>query len=126
MTNQDLIIASNIVAVLKDKRIKQSQLAESLNLPRQTINKMLNGSRGINASELKSISIIIDTSMDNLCKIPDTNLETNVFRQFVDQVDEEDAKQTILIADELINMLIFHRNASKQFQQSTKVDNLNE
>jgi transcriptional regulator with XRE-family HTH domain len=118
MFNQDIIIANNIIEALKDKKISQTKLAESLNIPRQTINKMLNGSRGINAVELKSIATVLDTSMDNLCKMPEKNLETNVLRNFVDKVDEENAKETILIADELINMLLFHRNAAKAFEDS--------
>jgi transcriptional regulator with XRE-family HTH domain len=126
MVNQDLIIANNIVETLKFKNIKQSKLAENLNIPRQTVNKMLNGSRGINASELKDIAIILDTTMDKLCKVSEKNLETNVFRKIVDKVDEEDAKQTILIADELINMLLFHRNAAKEFEKKKKVVNDNE
>jgi transcriptional regulator with XRE-family HTH domain len=120
MIDQDIIIANNIISALKAKSIKQSKLAENLNMPRQTINKMLNGSRGINASELKDIALILDTTMDSLCKISDTNLETNVFRKFVDKVDTEDAKKTILIADELINMIIFHRKAAKEYEEIEK------
>lgn len=120
MINQDIIIANNIITILKAKNIKQSKLALNLNMPRQTINKMLNGSRGINASELKEIASILDTTMDAICKISEADLETNVFREFVDKVDSEDAKKTILIADELINMIIFHRNIAKKFIDNRK------
>ena len=52
MMNINLIIANNIVAKMEEKRIKQVDLANEMNLPKQTISKMLNGSRMINAGEL--------------------------------------------------------------------------
>lgn len=113
MTNQDIVIATNIIKKLNERNITQSTLANSLNLPRQTVNKMLNGSRIINASELKNISTILNTTMESLCKIPDSITEKNILHNFVEKVKTEDAKETILIADELINMIIFHREIAK-------------
>ena len=56
MVDMNMTIAGNILALLKKQNKKQTDLAEALNTNRQTVNKMLNGSRMINAIELKQIA----------------------------------------------------------------------
>lgn len=118
MANQDIIIVKNIVKTLKEKQIKQSQLAEKMNLPRQTVNKMLNLTRVISATEMKQIAMILETTIDSFFEITEENFQQNTLRNIVDKVENEKSKETILIADELINMIIFHRNAAKKFKNT--------
>lgn len=122
MANQDSIIVKNILKTLKEKQIKQSQLAEKMNLPRQTVNKMLNLTRVISATEMKQIAIILNTTIDSFFEITEENFQQNTLRSIVDKIDNEKSKETILIADELINMIIFHRNAAKKFKNTTTGD----
>ena len=56
MIDMNMIIAGNIQALLKKQNKKQTDLADALGTNKQTVNKMLNGARMINAIELKSIS----------------------------------------------------------------------
>ena len=57
MTNKKPVIANNINRYLEMNHKKQVELAEHLNLSRQIVNKMLNGTRTINAVELRQIAV---------------------------------------------------------------------
>ena len=59
MFDVNSMIAANIVAILKKQNRKQIDLAGALQTNKQTISKMLNGSRMINAIELKRIAEIL-------------------------------------------------------------------
>ena len=56
MTDMNTVIANNINRYLEMNHKKQVELAEHLNLSRQIVNKMLNGTRTINAVELRQIA----------------------------------------------------------------------
>lgn len=60
------VIAMNISNLLKSSKKKQQDLADALNMPKQTISKMLNGARMISASELSKIANYFSVSMDSL------------------------------------------------------------
>lgn len=60
------VIAMNISNLLKSSRKKQQDLADALNMPKQTISKMLNGARMISAPELSKIANYFSVSMDSL------------------------------------------------------------
>ena len=71
MTNMNEVIAGNISRCLNHLGKKQNELAEAVHLPKQTISKMLNGSRMISAPELKAIADFCKTTMDKLVQIPE-------------------------------------------------------
>ena len=79
MFDVNSMIAANIVAILKKQNRKQIDLAGALQTNKQTISKMLNGSRMINAIELKRIAEFLGVKMEALN-----------------------------IADKLSNMILFH------------------
>lgn len=56
MKSFDLIVAENIKIKLLEQQRKQTELANFMAVPRQTINKILNGKRNITAIELNSIA----------------------------------------------------------------------
>ena len=108
MMNINLIIANNIVAKMEEKRIKQIDLANEMNLPKQTISKMLNGSRMINAGELVQIAKVLDVEIVELTALPTINQGDNAIRAFMGKFESENAKNALEIADELADMIIFH------------------
>lgn len=55
MADMHMIIAGNIMNCLKKQNKKQTDMAKGIGTTKQTVNKMLNGSRMINAIELKTI-----------------------------------------------------------------------
>ena len=64
MVDINTIIAGNIFVLLKKQNKKQTDLADALGTTKQTVNKMLNGTRMINAAELKSIADYLGVKME--------------------------------------------------------------
>ena len=108
MMNINLIIANNIVAKMEEKRKKQIDLANEMNLPKQTVSKMLNGSRMINAGELVQIAKVLDVEIVELTVLPTINQGDNAIRAFMGKFESENAKNALAIADELADMIVFH------------------
>ena len=73
-----------------------------------TVNKMINGSRMINAIELKSIAEFLNVTMEALTQIPQTMPEQNVMHVFMGKVASQEAKDALEIADKLSDMILFH------------------
>ena len=89
MLDVNMIIANNIQAELKKENKKQVDLAEGIGVSKQTMSKIMNGARAINAIELHKISEYLHVSMDSLMKMPEKPMD----------------------ADELSDMILFHTRA---------------
>ena len=113
MVDMNMIIAGNILSLLKKQNKKQTDLANALRTKKQTVNKMLNGTRMINAVELKSIAEYLGVKMEELTKIPSIHADTNIVHVFMGKVKSEQAKQALVIADELSDMILFHKKVRK-------------
>lgn len=61
MLDVNMIIANNIQAELKKENKKQVDLAEGIGVSKQTMSKIMNGARAINAVELHKISEYLHT-----------------------------------------------------------------
>jgi len=109
MVDMNVIIANNILTYLKKQNKKQIDLAEAIGMTKQTVHKMLNGSRMINAIELKKIADYLEVIMDELVQIPEEMPESNVVRAFMGKVSSKEAQNALKIADELSDMILFHR-----------------
>ena len=108
MVDVNMMIARNILTILKKQNRKQVDLAEALHTNKQTINKMLNGARMINAIELKQIADSLGVKMEELTKIPKIIPNTDVVHVFMGKVESEQAKNALTIADRLSDMILFH------------------
>ena len=108
MNNMNAIIASNILAILKKQNKKQIDLAEALQTNKQTVSKMLNGARMINAVELKQIADFLGVKMEELTKIQGNTVDTDIVHAFMGKVESEQARHALKIADTLSDMILFH------------------
>jgi len=108
MADMNLVIVNNINAFLEQNHKKQVDLANHLHVSRQVINKMLNGTRTINAAELFQIARFFGTNMEALTTIPDNYEETDVFHVFMGQVKTKEARQSIKDIDTLVELILFH------------------
>lgn len=108
MLDINQIIAANITALLKKQNKKQIDLAEALQISKQTISKMLNGSRMINAVEFKSIAEFFGVKMEELTKVREDSIDTDIVHAFMGKVESEEAKEALHIADKLSDMILFH------------------
>ena len=109
MVDMNMMIARNILALLKNQNKKQTDLAEALGTNKQTVNKMLNGSRMINAVVLKSIAKYLGVKMEDLTKITAEYIDPSIVHVFMGKVQSEQAKQALVTADEISDMIIFHK-----------------
>ena len=109
MIDINTIIAGNIFVLLKKQNKKQTDLADALGTTKQTVNKMLNGTRMINAAELKSIADYLGVKMEELTRISAVQTDTDVVHVFMGKVQSEQAKWALEIADELSDMILFHK-----------------
>ena len=108
MVDMSAVIAGNILAILKQQNKKQIDLAEALQTNKQTVSKMLNGARMINAIELKQIADFLGVKMEELTKFQGNTVDTDVVHAFMVKVEYEQAKNALKIADTLSNMILFH------------------
>lgn len=109
MVDMNTVISGNILVLLKKQNKKQTDLADALGTNKQTVNKMLNGTRMISAVELKAIAKYLGVTMEELTRISSGHADTNVVHAFMGKVQSEHAKQALKIADELSDMILFHR-----------------
>lgn len=109
MIDLNRIISNNITNCLKMQNKKQTDLADGIGTTKQTVNKMLNGSRMINAVELRKIADFLGVKMDELTRMPDDLQEENVVHVFMGKVTSGQAKEALMIADKLSDMILFHR-----------------
>ena len=109
MVDMNNVIAENIAGFLKKQNKKQTDLADAIGTNKQTVNKMLNGSRMINAVELKSIAKYLGVKMEDLTKITAEYIDPSIVHVFMGKVQSEQAKQALVTADEISDMIIFHK-----------------
>lgn len=108
MLDMNLVIANNILAHLRDQNKKQVDLADGIGISKQTVSKMLNGSRAINAIELKKVAEYLGVTMDTLAKLPEAPQENNIIHAFMGRVASDGGKKALTIADKLSDMILFH------------------
>lgn len=109
----NMMIANNILEILKKQGKKQLDLAEGIGVSKQTMSKMLNGGRSINAVELKKIADYLKVSMDSIMQVSETPVDTDIIHTFMGRVETEEAREALRIADEVSDMILFHRNVRR-------------
>ena len=114
MMDMDLVIANNIIAILKQQDKKQIDLASGIGVSKQTMSKMLNGGRAINAVELKQIADYLNVSTDLIVRIPEKTIDTDVMHTFMGRVETEEAREALRIADKVSDMILFHRRVREK------------
>ncbi len=102
------IMLGNINSMMKKQNKKQVELAEQLDVSRQIVNKMLSGARIINAIELKKIADFLDVEMDVLLTVYE-NQSMDLVKAFMGKVSSKEAEEGIVIADEIIDMILFQK-----------------
>lgn len=105
MENFDLMVAQNILNMLTEQKKKQSDLAKFLNVPRQTINKILLGKRNILANEFSQIAKFFSCKIDDLTK---TNSVSNgrVYAQLMGEITKPETKKTFDLIFEISDIII--------------------
>lgn len=120
MVDINMIIANNILGILKKQGKKQIDLADGIGVSKQTVSKMLNGDRTINAVELKRIADYLKVSMERIMQMPEKPIATDVIHTFMGRVETKEAREALKVADEVSDMILFHsrvrRNGTAMMQ----------
>lgn len=98
------LMIRNIKRSLKRQKKKQSQLAEAMQVPRQTVSKILTGCRTMTAAELKLTADFLDTSMDSLLKDETQETTKDYLQALIRRAPSREAEEGIRIAAEIIAM----------------------
>ncbi len=105
-------VGSNIQQVLCDKGRTQQYLADSLNISKQVMSKIIMGSKAINVSEISQIASVLEVSVEKLLNIKEKEPEIHKF-SFMGRVENKKTKEKIellkTVIDEII-MLEEHAN----------------
>lgn len=120
MVNASEIISNNIMNIMKQNGKKQIDLAEYLGVSKQVVSKMLTGGRMINAIELQKISEFLGTAMESLVKRPEILKETNAIKAFMGKVETQEAKDGLVIADEIANLICFYARTRENAEEMMK------
>ena len=113
------VIAQNISNLLKSSNKKQQDLADALNMPKQTISKILNGARMVSATELSQIAKYFNVSMDSLVQ-EKTNSVFSQIKVFMGDVKSETGKNAIKTAEKLMDLYLFHHKfQTKEYIEKT-------
>ena len=110
MKDTNYIIGHNIQHFLDTKKIKQADLGTELQLPRQTISKMIHGQRMITAPELMKISSFLGIKIEELFNEkskPQESIQSAL--ALMGQVSTPEAKSGIEMLDEVMDLISFHR-----------------
>jgi len=84
-------VGKNILEVLLEKNISQTQLAEKIGVSKQVMGKIVKGQKSINALEIKKISEALCITMDRLVEEKEDLREEPVL-MFMGKVKEETKK----------------------------------
>ncbi len=120
MFDMNAVISENILEKLRKTGKKQVELAEALSVSKQTMSKMLNASRAINAVELMKIAEFFSVPMEEITRIPEDYVEYNPVKAFMGSFESEAAKQALADADKLANMIIFHARVRANTEKMMK------
>lgn len=102
----DKILMTNIKSYLTQTQQKQTDLASHLDVQRQTVNKMLSGTRTITAVEFKKIAEFFGISMEKLFEDPEISTSKDVLEIVISQMNSDSAKGAIHLTDELFDILL--------------------
>lgn len=114
-------IANNIQVELEKRNLKPVDLVKEIGVSKQTMRKMMNGVRVINAIELHKISEYLHVLMDSLMEMPENSKDTNAIHSLMTCVKTDEAKKGIQLADQLSDMILFHTRVlenGKKMEQS--------
>ncbi len=119
MSQVNMIIAGNILTILKIQNKKYTELAEAMHINEHDVRSMLNGSRMINAIELKQIADFLGVENDKLTQMPDINTRFSI-ETLMMKVRTEQGRKALETADKLSDMILFHKkvreNGSKMME----------
>lgn len=120
MMDMDKVVALNINEGLRNKNLKQTELASYLHISPQIVSKILSGVRSVSAFELKKISTFLDLPMDSFFENKSFSQNNIISRMFMGRITTNGGQKALELTDELINIYL----ENYKFQKRNFVKNL--
>ncbi len=98
-------VGNNIQKVLQEKGKTQQYLADTLNISKQVMSKIIMGAKAINVSEISKIASILDVSVERLLDVREKEAEVHNF-SFMGNVENENTKEKIGLLRTIIDEII--------------------
>ena len=120
MYNMNRAIGNNISRHLKKIGKSQSDLAGYLGTTRLSVGNMLDGSRTINAMELREIALFCKVSVADLVKVPADVGEADIVRPLIGKAGSDlsdSARKGLETADQIADMICFYAKANENSEQ---------
>ena len=117
MYNMNQAIGNNIRKHLKKIGKSPSDLAGYLGTTRLAVGNMLDGSRTINAMELREIALFCKVSVADLVKVPKDGGERNVMHSLIDKAGSNFARIGLETADRIADMICFYAKANENAEE---------
>lgn len=108
MIDVNMIIVNNIQRELTKKNISIIDLAYGTNISIESMNKIMNGSKTINAIVLHKIAEFLDVPIETFTKAQEFQADANAVNKFIGRIKSNETKRGIEVADELSDMILFH------------------
>ena len=110
-------IGNNIREHLKKIGKTPSDLAGYLGTTRLAVGNMLDGSRTINAMELREIALFCKVPVADLVKAPKDGGEMDVVQTRIGKVGSDSARKGLETADRIADMICFYAKANENAEQ---------
>ena len=117
MYNMNRAIGNNIRAYLKKIGKSPSDLAGYLGTTRLAVGNMLDGSRTINAMELREIALFCKVSVADLVKAPKDGGRMDVMQPLIGKVGSDSARRGLETADRIADLICFYAKANENAEQ---------
>ncbi len=98
-------VGSNIQTVLREKDKTQQYLADSLNISKQVMSKIVMGAKAINVSEVSQIASVLEVPVERLLNIGEEKPQVHKF-SFMGRVESKKTKEGIEILKTIIDEIM--------------------
>lgn len=100
------IVGSNILKVLEEKSLTQSQLAEKIGVSRQVLQKIVKGKKAINALEVTKIAEALGVSVESLMEPKAQKIEEDQVVLFMGTISNQKVKKQFDFLNEIIEEIV--------------------
>ena len=102
------MVGGNILDVLQNRDMSQTELADKMDVSKQVMSKIINGQKAINALEMKKIAEILGIDLNRLMESRSQadNIDESLV-MLMGTIENPEAKETIRFLNEVIDELIF-------------------
>ena len=102
------MVGKNILDVLQNRSISQTELADEMGVSKQVMSKIIKGQKAINALEIKKIADILNTDLNSLMENRNQDVSTDEsLVMLMGTIENPEAKETMRFLNEVIDELLY-------------------